>query len=135
VTPTLVAVYGSLRRPYTTLANLGLSVRFVGPCLIQGELRDFGRYPALVAGHGTVVGDLIEVGPRELEVLDHFESYYPGNEDGSMYVRETVRLIEPDVEADVYRFLGPAAGRPRVNSGDWVEWLNARGQDGSLAPD
>ena len=81
-----------------------------------------------------MVGDLIEVGPAELAILDHFESYYPDNEEGSMYLRETVQLIEPDVEADVYLFRGSVEGRPVVASGDWVGWLAARGQDGSLAP-
>lgn len=133
MTPIPLAVYGSLRPPYATMDNLGLAdtVEHLGPCEIPGVLLDFGDYPALIHGDGRVAGDLFSVSPDALAVLDRFESYYPERAGVSMYVRERMRLLKPDVDAWVYIYQGDPSV-PKVEDGDWVAHLASKGQDGSL---
>lgn len=129
-----LAVYGSLRPPYSTMANLGISdrVEHLGPCYVEGRLVDFGDYPALIEGGGRVRADLFAVGDDALAVLDRFESYYPEAAGRSMYLRKRIRLLDPDREAWVYVYQGDPGSRPLVESGDWVGHLATRGRDGSL---
>ncbi len=98
--PTLLFVYGSLKRGERNHAALG-GARFVaeartaaGYCLCA-----LGEYPALLKrGERAVTGELYRVDARLLRELDDFE--------GADYVRDWVRLVN-DSEVYAY-FLVPA---------------------------
>lgn len=121
------AVYGLLRRGASGFAQFGLATAFraLGPCRIPGAIHDLGGYPGLVAGSGTVMGELFEVlDPSVIARLDSFEDYDPAAPGSSRYLRVRLRLLEPDVEAWIYVWNQPVDGCPRVDSGDWLAWAS-----------
>lgn len=130
------AFYGTLRRDAAdpdAPSRAGL-VAYRGPCLLSGTLRDHGAYPGLFKGNevapsrsGPVVkGDLFEIlRPEAFAVFDHWEHYRPHDEEGSLYLRRRVRLIEPDCTAWVY-LSQITRDDPHVPSGDWLEHISVR---------
>ncbi len=116
-------MYGTLRRGGGAQSALGLcrALSYLGPCRLRGTLVDLGAFPGLVAGDGSVTGELYEVADRAvLERLDRFEGYDPADPTGSAFVRRLARLLDPPVHAWVWYYNRPTTGRPRVASGDWL---------------
>jgi gamma-glutamylcyclotransferase (GGCT)/AIG2-like uncharacterized protein YtfP len=133
-----IVFYGSLRVPYETRARIGIDamVEHVGGARFAGSLHDLGRYPAVVGGPQEVVGDLYRViDDRLAGVLDPFEGFDPHDPAGSHYLRERIRLIDPEVSAWIYRFCGVPPAGSLVAGGDWVTHLAGRGRSGTLGPD
>ena len=95
-------------------------MRSLGPCRIPGALYSEGDYPWLVAAEGEVSGELYEVADPDavFPMLDAYED--------DDYVRRTVRLLEPAVDAWVYLWEGDPRGEP-IDDGDWRTWLALRG--------
>ena len=118
-----IAVYGILRSDlYGDAGEYAAHRRFmepfadrVGPCKIPGVLYDAGL-AALMPGDGEVVGELWEVrqpvNEAHLARLDGLEGAYD---------RRTVRLIEPDVDADAYFFNHLRGDDVLIPSGDWAD--------------
>jgi gamma-glutamylcyclotransferase (GGCT)/AIG2-like uncharacterized protein YtfP len=127
----LLAAYGSLRRGLAGYRKLNMerALRYLGPCLIPGRLYDLGSYPGLVAGDGEVVGELFEmrndVVLRRLDVFEGFDARRPAD---SLFTRERVQLVEPDVDAWVYFHNRPKPSDRPVASGDWVEHRRLTGR-------
>jgi len=125
-----IALYGSLMRGLGAMDELGIGdrLRYVGPCVLWGELFDLGRYPGLRLGGGHVVGELHAV--LELDVferLDEFEGYAAAQPRESLYLRKKVTLIEPAGAGSwVYLYNGVPDARSRIVSWDWRAHL-ARG--------
>ncbi|MDP8970588.1 MAG: gamma-glutamylcyclotransferase [Actinomycetota bacterium] len=118
-----IAVYGTLRRGGGAQAALGLAgaLEYRGRCRLRGVLIDLGAYPGLVAGEGTVAGELYDVADLAvLRLLDRFEHYDPADPAGSAFVRRLSRLLDPPVDAWVWYYNRPVAGLPRLASGDWL---------------
>lgn len=123
-----VFVYGTLRpgeKNYPAYLQ-GNTVREL-PASVAGELHFAaeGGYPYLIAGAGTVQGELITLDPGRyaaiLRRLDELEEYDPGNEPGSVYLRRraVVRLTGGGTaEAWVYYWNGERCGE-RIASGDF----------------
>ena len=105
------------------------AIRYLGPCLIPGELHDLGDYPALVPArrpNAVVRGELIRVlGPGALRAIDAWELFDPRDLVGSLYHRVRVTLVNPRRTVWTYLHNGPADG-PRVPSGDWRRHLAMR---------
>lgn len=123
-----IAFYGTLRDP-ALRHSLGLAgrMRRLGRCRIEGILYDLGSYPALGAGKRVVHGELFEIlDSGALAALDAFEEFDPGRTKMSAYVRERVRLIEPELECWVYVYNRPLRGVPRVLGGDWLKHRGRR---------
>lgn len=117
----LLVVYGSLRS-VAVRARLGLAgrMRRLGPCTLRGRLYDLGDYPGFVPGEGLVHGDLFELFDRQtLAILDAYEDLVSGSPRASLYRRERMRLATPPVEAWVYVYNRPVAGRRWVLSRIW----------------
>ena len=107
-------VYGSLRSGEAEHALLERA-RPLGPCRTAAgfALVDLGEYPALVAGEGTVEGELYEVDDATLAALDDYEDH------PTLFERVSVDL-EDGSAALTYR--GAACvvdDAPRVPSGRW----------------
>ena len=111
----LLAVYGTLMQGCGGDRRAGVAgaLRYRGPCRIRGALWDLGKYPGLTAGEGEVLGELAELEDSTLAALDAFE------DEGSLYVRRRVRLIEPEVEAWVYFYNQSPEGAQRIPGGCW----------------
>lgn len=103
------------------------ALSFRGACTIAGRLVDLGDWPGLIAGPGRVAGELYAIAdPAVLPRLDAFEDYDPADPAACVYVRETVRLIDPPCDAQVYRYVGSRAGCREVPGGDWRTWQRSR---------
>ncbi|WP_144161110.1 gamma-glutamylcyclotransferase [Paraburkholderia sp. BCC1885] len=103
----------------------------LGQATMRGRLFDFGRYPGLVPDEAgpLVHGDVYEIDPALVAVLDEIEEVYPGVE-GLFVAREVT--VEVDGRAMVCRFYpvtkSAVRGLPEIRSGDWVAYrrLHAR---------
>lgn len=101
----------------------------LGTATVSGHLFDFGAYPGLVpddAGQ-PVRGDVYEIDPELVAVLDGIEEVYPGVE-GLFVAREVT--VDVDGEAFACRYYpvtkGAVKGLPEIRSGDWVEHRRTR---------
>ena len=119
----LIAFYGSLMREHGLLHRLGVAekLEYLGPCKIPGHLYDLGDYPGLKeAPEGAVAGECFRLcDPTALCALDAYEDFRPADPDASLFVRRTVRLIEPPLECWVYLYAGSVRPQDRVASGHW----------------
>ncbi len=129
----LIAFYGSLLRGFEAMHAIGIGdrLRFVGPCLIEGQLFDLGPYPGLRRGAGLVVGEIYALlDPEALQVLDRFEGFEPARPRESLYLRERVPLIEPAAsQAWIYFYNQVPDASQRIESGDWRAHLAASADD------
>lgn len=128
---TPIFVYGTLR---TGLHNYNRILKGNVSEAVEAKLENFdmysigGAYPAIVAGKGEVVGELIEVNDEHydetMRALDHLEGYFPRDKRNSMYLRETLTVTTADgekVEAYVYLWNRPVPAT-HIPSGDWVDY-------------
>lgn len=76
----------------------------------------WGGYPGLVAGNGTVHGEICEVDDARLPGIDAFEDFNPDDPAGSLYVRDVLTAWQAEtgealsVQAYRYNREPPAAG-------------------------
>ena len=132
---TRVAFYGTLMRGFENHARTGVSdLAFLGECLIPGTLYDLGEFPGLkldeshagddefvtggehVREDKHVAGELYRCRVEEFDRFDRFEGSV--GED-PLYVRESVGLVDPTVDAWVYEYAREVNERDRIDSGDW----------------
>ena len=125
-----IALYGSLLRGLEAMQEIGVGdrLRFVGPCVIAGQLFDLGPYPGLRRGTGLVMGEIYALlDPAALHVLDRFEGFEPARHRKSLFLRERVSLIEPAAtQAWIYFYNQVPEASQRIESGDWRAHLAAR---------
>lgn len=125
----LLAVYGTLREGEATLEPVGgrAALKLRGSCVLRGQLVDLGEYPGLIDGEGRIAGDLFTVTDAAAWAeLDAYEEFFPDDPAASEYDRVYVRLVEPRLDAWVYRYIGPVEGAARIAGGDWL----SRGEAG-----
>lgn len=129
----LIALYGSLLRGLGGMERAGVNelLRYVGPCMLEGQLFDLGDYPGLRKGTGLIVGEIhVVLDARALAALDHFEGFDPAKPRDSLYLRERVSLIEPaQTKAWTYFYNGIPDLACRIESGDWRAHLHFRNQE------
>lgn len=111
--------------------GIGDRLRFVGPCIIMGELFDLGRYPGMRHGVGRIAGELYALMDIDvIENLDEFEGYAASRPQESLYLRERVALIEPaGVKTWLYVYNDVPDTGQRIVSGDWRAHLAERSHD------
>lgn len=126
-------VYGSLRRVFNHPMHrlLAAESRYVGEATLQGKLFSLYAYPGVVTSvdpADQVRGELYELlaPERILPALDAYEDYLPGQESGSLYLRQChpVRMLADArvITAWVYVYNQTTQGLSRVLSGDWEEY-------------
>lgn len=142
----LLVVYGTLLSGLGHQERLGVvhGLELVGPCRVRGALFALGWYPGLVvdgdaaegaaatppvaAPAGLVTGELFRVlDPAVVAVLDRFEGFDPASPDTSEYLRVRVRVVEPDLAAWVYAYVGPRHPGDHLTHGDWRRHLAGGG--------
>lgn len=104
--------------------------RLVGTITVPGTLRDFGDYPGWVPDDKAatrVVGDVYDVAPNLILILDDIEEVYPGRP--GLFTRTTLSL--PCAGAMFLCMAYPvdpsaAAKQPVIESGDWVAHRRSR---------
>lgn len=140
--PDYLFVYGTLLRTVNSAAiedypdiTETLSVRKLGK--VSGQLWHIDWYPAFTAGYqGEVLGEVCFLGTAKekekiLQKLDTWENYDPNDIKNSEYVRKvsTVRLNDgEEMKAWVYHYNRSTIGLKRIYSGDWLGWVENRGE-------
>lgn len=140
-----VFIYGTLRAGEINdlaqaAAKRGLApARYVGPATVPGALVDFGDWPGLVpvADGRRVRGDIYEVTPALVALMDEIEEYVP--DQPCCFVRRPV-LAQPLAPPDAvpvacqYYPINPAlrGAAADVADEDWVTYR--RGRDARAAP-
>jgi gamma-glutamylcyclotransferase (GGCT)/AIG2-like uncharacterized protein YtfP len=129
--PTLLAVYGTLRRGFRNEYLTHGRSEFVGEGRLPGRLLHIGGplrsypYPGYVPGpSGEVVVELLRITDAAIWADLHLlESYDPRDPEGSEYHPMTVtvrRLDGSTVPAWTYVFVQPYDGWPVIEDGDWA---------------
>ncbi len=117
-----VFVYGTLKRGFCLHKYLHGS-RFVGEALLEGfKMYDLGSYPGIIPGQGLVWGEVYQVPPGVLALLDEIE------DEGEEYERRLVwvRLKGGGaLEAFVYVYKDDVSGAQEVPSGKWSKGKDA----------
>jgi gamma-glutamylcyclotransferase (GGCT)/AIG2-like uncharacterized protein YtfP len=127
VDPAFIFVYGALMRGFDLHPHMA-GATFVGEATMPGRLVAVGRYPGVLDGDGTVVGELYRLDDvaTSLETLDDIEDFDPADPDKSEYLR-VVRDVSckdgSNVSAWVYLYNGDASAALAVKSGDWRQHL------------
>ena len=127
--PTVIAVYGTLRRGQRNHGLLS-GARYIGTGFVNGILRDVPRtpyraypYPALVASSdGRVVVEVYELRDEAmLAAIDALERFDP-SEGRLPYARRVLAVIDgPASHAWAYLYQGPLEELGvRIPDGDWV---------------
>jgi gamma-glutamylcyclotransferase (GGCT)/AIG2-like uncharacterized protein YtfP len=130
----LVFFYGTLMTGFDRRRQMGIDPRmkYRTRGWVQAALFDLGIYPAAVpADSGRVWGELFDMLDPEgvLRALDEMEGYRPGEPDSSLYIRSQVPVHLPDgttEQAWVYFYNAPLGKAPRIDSGDYLEYLKVR---------
>ena len=129
----LVFFYGTLMTGFDRRRRLGLDdqLTYRGRGWIRAALFDLGLYPAAVpASDSQVRGEVFEVTDPAavLAALDEVEGYDPSTPDTSLYVRRQVPVYLEDgsAEAWAYFYNAPLGAAPRIQSGDYLSYLNVK---------
>jgi gamma-glutamylcyclotransferase (GGCT)/AIG2-like uncharacterized protein YtfP len=101
----------------------------IGTATVRGHLFDFGAYPGLVLDEvgSPVRGDVYEIDPDLVAVLDEIEEVYPGVE-GLFVAREVMVEVDGAAMACLLYPVTKSAvkGLPQIRSGDWVVHRRSR---------
>ncbi len=127
----LVFFYGTLMTPFQRLGRQRIErhLRYAGRGSIGAALFDLGIYAAAVpASEGLVWGELYEFSNSAavLSVLDEIEGHRPEAPESSLYTRLRAPVTLDDghtLDAWVYFYNAPLGRAPRIESGDYLEYL------------
>lgn len=121
-----IAVYGSLRKD---LHNH----RLIDHCEKLGtfnssksySLFDLGSFPGLkLEGDTSIAMEVYEVDSDTQSNVDMLEGYSEERENNTFYDREVIET--PFGKAYTYVYVPNTDNRPKVESGDWLEYLKNR---------
>jgi len=124
-------IYGTLM-PGLRLEAEMRGARFVGAAQIQGRLVDVGRYPGLLPGEGSVVGEVYEVDDAHLARLDAVEDMVPGDCAASQYWREEVTVHSGPLQGErvqTYVYNRPVDGCRPIAHGDYRRYIREVGRE------
>jgi gamma-glutamylcyclotransferase (GGCT)/AIG2-like uncharacterized protein YtfP len=111
----LLFAYGTLMQGFSRHRFLGAAVTFLGAGRVSGQLLDLRRYPGLIAGPGTVRGELYRLAaPEVLASIDREEGYN--------FERRLTTVTRADgrrARAWTYWYRGPRERARPVPAGDW----------------
>ena len=130
-----VFFYGTLMSPFNRPGRQRITPKltYTGRGTMRAALFDLGIYPAAVpTGDNSLVwGEVYATADPAavLSVLDEIEGYRPSEPDRSLYTRVLTDVTLEDgrvVKAWAYFYNAPLGRAERIESGDYLEHLNAR---------
>ena len=130
-----VFFYGTLMAPFNRPGRERITpkLRYKGRGTIRAALFDLGIYPAAIPAEdqSQVWGELYEVSDAQavLEALDEIEGYRPQEPARSLYTRVVTDVTLEDGRTEpawTYFYNAPLGRARRIESGDYLEHLNAR---------
>lgn len=129
-------VYGSLLSGFRSPAYEYISrfFSFDGDAKVKGKLFDLGSYPAGVpSAEGFITGELYTIrNESEFEwaigQLDDYEGVSVEPDEIQLYKRELVDVFIKNrtVPAWIYWYNGSVQGKPSIESGDLIEYLQLK---------
>ena len=126
----LVFFYGTLMSGFRREGRTGVDdqLKAIGRGSIAAALFDLGLYPAAIPSDSRVQGELHQMLDVDhvLAVLDEIEGYSVSDPFTSLYTREQTSVSLHDgsvVNAWVYFYNAPLGSAPRIESGDYLEYL------------
>ena len=124
-------IYGTLM-PGLRLEAQMQGARFMGHAQVPGRLVDVGRYPGLLPGEGSVVGEVYEVDDAHLARLDGVEDMVPGDRAASQYWREDVTVLSGPLQGQTvqtYVYNRPTDGCTPIAHGDYRRYIREVGRE------
>ena len=130
-----VFFYGTLMAPFNRPGRQRITpqLKYEGRGWIRAALFDLGIYPAAIPADddSRVWGEVHQASDAAsvLAALDEIEGYRPSEPDRSLYTRVVTTVTLEDGrsrEAWVYFYNAPLGRAQRIESGDYLEHLNAR---------
>ena len=130
-----VFFYGTLMAPFNRPGRQRITpkLNYIGRGSIKAALFDLGIYPAAIPAEddSKVWGEVHEASdlPAVLAALDEIEGYRPNEPDRSLYRRVLTDVTMADgrvQQAWTYFYNAPLGRAQRIESGDYLEHLNAR---------
>jgi gamma-glutamylcyclotransferase (GGCT)/AIG2-like uncharacterized protein YtfP len=129
----LVFFYGTLMSGFRREGRTGIDDKLkpIGRGSIAAALFDLGLYPAAIPSDSRVRGEVHQMLAIDdvLAVLDEIEGYNVNDPFTSLYIREQTSVSLDDgtvVNAWVYFYNAPLGGAPRIESGDYLEYLEQK---------
>ena len=137
-------VYGSLRSGFNSPAYQYIShfFSFVGNAKVKGKLFDLGNYPAAVPSNDEcfVIGELYTIRHASefswaIGQLDDYEGVSVEPDEIQLYKRELVNVFinGTTVTAWIYWYNGNVEGRPLIESGDLIQYLQQKNNPSAAA--
>ncbi len=136
-------LYGTLRAGQSNDIVRAAAARGLEPPIkvasgtVPGRLVDFGDWPGLIEAPDAplVVGDIYEISPAVLAMMDEIEGFEPGR--ASCFVRRSVTVTTPDGPMNCQYYPIDEALRGQaidIEGGDWISYFQARTGKGAAAP-
>ena len=129
----LVFFYGTLMSGFKRPGRQRLDSKLtpIGRASIQAALYDVGLYPAAVpATDASVQGELHRMSDDSvLHELDEIEGFRPEQPDASLYRRLETPVTLTDgrtATAWTYFYNAPLGNAPRIDSGDYLDYLRVK---------
>ena len=130
-------VYGSLRSGFRNPVYGYLTKYFhlLGEALVKGRVYDMGDFPVAIptAGEKFISGELYCINnPLEFSwaigQLDDYEGINTEEGEVALYKREEVLVYQngQPVTAWIYWFNGDVTGKPEIESGDLLQYLQQK---------
>ncbi|HET9823917.1 MAG TPA: gamma-glutamylcyclotransferase family protein, partial [Chitinophagaceae bacterium] len=130
-------VYGSLRSGFKSDAYHYISHFFslVGNAKVRGKLFDLGSYPAGIPSNeeSFIVGELYTIKQQSefnwaIGQLDDYEGIDSDSDEVQQYRRELVEVIVngTTTQAWIYWYAGSVEGKPLIESGDLIQYLQQK---------
>ena len=127
-------VYGSLRSGFRSPVYEYISrfFTFAGEAKVKGKLYDMGEYPAAVPVNEElfILGELYTIKNEQefswaIGQLDDYEGVNVEADEEKLYERKITEVYINDqvVPAWVYWYSGDVSGKPKIASGDILEYL------------
>lgn len=122
-------VYGSLLRGMS-LASYMEGTKFLGPAYVMADLFYLGFYPGIITGNQVVYGELYEVTEQQIPAIDEVEDYIELDNERSAYLRRPIDAFRfsdgKKVKAQAYFYNRCPKNKPRIESGDYRVFMNAK---------
>ena len=130
-------VYGSLRSGFKSHAYDYISrfFSFVGDAKVKGKLFDLGTYPAGVPSddESYIIGELYTIKHQPefgwaIGQLDDYEGVAVESDEIQLYHRGLADVIINDTTtpAWIYWYMGSVEGKPLIESGDMIQYLQQK---------
>lgn len=122
----LIATYGTLRLNQGNYNWLLKDAKHLGTTITvpEFELYSLGGFPGVKEnGNTSIVVDIFEVNDYEAARVDQLEGYKEGVKP-TFY--DKIEIDTPYGKAGMYIYMGKVHEENKIQSGDWVQWLNSK---------